>query len=246
SLLQIFYLFIYTISYIMKTIGLIGGISWQSTTVYYQILNRTVKERVGRYASCKCLINSVNMAEIRQHQYAGAWDTLGDMMAEAATQLAAGGADMILICANTMHKVAAAIEARVSLPLIHIADETAQVIQAQRLKKVGLLGTHFTMQEDFYKGRLLEKHGIEVVVPNEKGIETVNTIIYEELIHGEIRDTSRQAYQEVIHELVEAGAEGVILGCTEIPLLIQQKDSPVPVFDTTYIHATAAVEAALG
>ena len=229
----------------MKTIGLIGGISWESTTVYYQILNRTIKERLGKYASCKCLINSVNMAEIREHQYAGRWDVLGEMMAEAAEQLAKGGADLVLICANTMHKVVPAVEARVALPIVHIADETAKQIQSQKLQKVGLLGTHFTMEEDFYKGRLQEQHGIEVVVPDKEGIATVNTIIYEELIQGKILDTSRAAYQQVIEDLVTRGAEGIILGCTEIPLLIQQKDSPVPVFDTTRIHATAAVNLAL-
>ncbi|MDR6115287.1 MULTISPECIES: aspartate/glutamate racemase family protein [unclassified Sphingomonas] len=229
----------------MRTIGLIGGMSWESSAEYYRIINQGVRDRLGPTASASCLLWSFNFAEIEALQHKGDWDGLTARMTEAARTLEAGGAELLLICTNTMHRTAPAIEAAVTIPLVHIADPTAERIKAAGLRTVGLLGTAFTMEQDFYKGRLAERHGLDVVIPEAADRAEVHRIIYEELVAGRILDTSRDRYRAVIRRLVEAGAEAVILGCTEIMLLIGAQDSPVPVFDTTALHAQAAVERTL-
>jgi len=229
----------------MRTIGLIGGMSWESSAEYYRIINQGVRDRLGPTASASCLLWSFNFAEIEALQHKGDWDGLTARMTEAARTLEAGGAELLLICTNTMHRTAPAIEAAVTIPLVHIADPTAERIKAAGLRSVGLLGTAFTMEQDFYKGRLAERHGLDVVIPDAADRAEVHRIIYEELVAGRILDTSRDRYRAVIRRLVEAGAEAVILGCTEIMLLIGAQDSPVPVFDTTALHAHAAIERAL-
>ena len=229
----------------MKTIGLIGGMSWESSQEYYRIINREVRTRLGGTHSAKSLMWSMDFGEVEHLQHQGKWDELTKLMVEAAQNLEKGGADFILICTNTMHKMAADIERATSIPLVHIADPTAEKIKAQGLTKVGLLGTAFTMEQDFYKGRLASRHGLEVLTPDDADRKTVHDIIYQELVVGQVRDASREKYRAVIQRLVERGAEAIILGCTEIMLLIGQEDSPVPVFDTTRLHAEAAVERAL-
>ena len=229
----------------MKTIGLLGGMSWESSLVYYRIINETVKARLGGLHSAQCLMYSVDFAQIEALQHAGEWDLLTQQMISAVHHLKQGGADFLVICTNTMHRMADEIEAATRMPLVHIADATAQAIQTQGLKTVGLLGTRFTMEEDFYRGRLQYKHKINVIIPEEAQRELVHRVIYEELVKGEIRADSRNAFKEVIMRLKARGAQGVILGCTEIPLLIQQEDVDLPVFDTTHIHAEAAVDWAL-
>lgn len=229
----------------MKTIGLIGGMSWESSQEYYRIINREVRTRLGGTHSAKNLMWSMDFAEIEHLQHQGKWDELTTLMIEAAQNLEKGGADFILICTNTMHKMAADIESATSIPLVHIADPTAEKIKAAGFSKVGLLGTAFTMEQDFYKGRLAAKYGLEVLTPDDADRKTVHDIIYQELVVGDVRDTSREEYRAVINRLVERGAEAIILGCTEIMLLIGQTDSPVPVFDTTRLHAEAAVDWAL-
>lgn len=229
----------------MKTIGLIGGMSWESSLEYYKIINETTKNKLGGLHSAKSLMFSFDFHEIEELQNKGDWQSATEMMIKAAGDLEKGGAEMLLICTNTMHKMADEVAASVSIPLLHIADTTAQVIRAQGLKKVALLGTKFTMEEDFYKGRLEERYGIAVVVPDETDRQIIHDIIYSELCLGEIKETSRQSYLSIIKKLEAAGAEGVILGCTEIPLLVKQADVDIPVFDTTRIHAEAAVEFAL-
>jgi len=229
----------------MRTIGLIGGMSWESSAEYYRIINQGVRDRLGPTASASCLLWSFNFAEIEALQHKGDWDGLTARMTEAARTLEAGGAELLLICTNTMHRTAPAIEAAVTIPLVHIADPTAERIKAAGLRSVGLLGTAFTMEQDFYKGRLAERHGLDVVIPDAADRAEVHRIIYEELVAGRILDTSRDRYRAVIRRLVEAGAEAIILGCTEIMLLIGAQDSPVPVFDTTALHAHAAIERAL-
>ncbi|MFE8582610.1 aspartate/glutamate racemase family protein [Sphingomonas sp. NCPPB 2930] len=229
----------------MRTIGLIGGMSWESSAEYYRIINQGVRDRLGPTASASCLLWSFNFAEIEALQHKGDWDGLTARMTEAARTLEAGGAELLLICTNTMHRTAPAIEAAVTIPLVHIADPTAERIKAAGLRTVGLLGTAFTMEQDFYKGRLAERHGLDVVIPDAADRAEVHRIIYEELVAGRILDTSRDRYRAVIRRLVEAGAEAIILGCTEIMLLIDAQDSPVPVFDTTALHAHAAVKRAL-
>jgi len=228
----------------MKTIGLIGGMSWESTVTYYQIINETIKKELGGLHSAKILLYSVDFAEIEEYQTNGEWDKSARVLAEAAGNLEKAGADYLVICTNTMHKVAPDIQKKISIPIIHIAEATADELKQQKITKVGLLGTKYTMTQEFYKSKL-KAAGIEVVIPNEKGIETVNEIIYEELCLGKILDLSREKYQKIIDELKENGAQGVILGCTEIGLLIQQKDSSLPVFDTTKIHAVKAAELAI-
>jgi aspartate racemase len=230
----------------MKTIGLLGGMSWESSLVYYRIINETVKARLGGLHSAQCLMYSVDFAEIEALQHAGEWGLLTQQMISAVDHLKQGGADFLVICTNTMHRMADEIEAATRMPLVHIADATAQAIQTQGLKTVGLLGTRFTMEEDFYRGRLQNKHKINVIIPEEAQRQLVHRVIYEELVKGEIRADSRAAFKEVILSLKARGAQGVILGCTEIPLLIQQGDVDLPVFDTTRIHAEAAVDWALG
>lgn len=229
----------------MKTIGLIGGMSWESSAEYYRIINERVNERLGGVHSADCLMYSFDFQEIEALQMAGDWDTATQRMIEAAQRLERGGADLVVICTNTMHKMADAVQASIDIPLLHIADPTAEAIKAQGLRRIGLLGTMFTMTQDFYRGRLETRHGLEVIVPDAAGRQTVHDIIYNELVRGQIRPESKARYQAVINDLAAAGAQGVILGCTEIMLLIQQADSPIPVFDTTALHAAAAVEIAL-
>jgi aspartate racemase len=229
----------------MKTIGLIGGMSWESSLEYYRIINEAVKERLGGHHSCDSLMYSVDFGPIKDLQHAGNWDQLTSIMIEAAQRLEKGGAELLVICTNTMHRMAPDIEKKVNLPLIHIGDTTATAIKEAGLKKVLLLGTRFTMEQEFYKGRLTEKHGLEVITPEGEDIETIHNIIYYELVLGKVVDSSREKYKSIIKKAAKQGAEGVILGCTEIPLLIKPNDSPIPVFDTTTIHAVKAVEEAL-
>ena len=229
----------------MKTIGLIGGMSWESTVEYYRLLNKTVHERLGGFHSAKCVLVSVDFSEIETLQNENRWDEASQILAGAARQLESAGAEVILLCTNTMHKCAPAIESATSLPFIHIADAAATAIKAQNLTKIGLLGTRFTMVDSFIKDRLADSFGLSVLIPNQNEIEIIHKVIYEELVQGIILDTSRQAYLQIINQLVARGAQGIILGCTEIGLLIRQSDSPVPVFDTTRIHALSAVEFAL-
>ena len=224
----------------MKVIGLIGGMSWQSSLEYYRIINETIRQRLGDHHSAKCLMYSVDFAEIEILQHQNRWDKATDFMIDAAKKLEKGGADFVVICTNTMHKMAGEVEKSIHIPLLHIADTTAVVINDKDIKRVGLLGTKFTMEQDFYKGRLLDKYSINVMVPDEEDRQAVHDIIYNELCLGKINNSSRQKYIQIINKLASGGAKGIILGCTEIPLLIKQKDCPVPVFDTTTIHARAA------
>ena len=228
----------------MKTIGLIGGMSWESTVTYYKIINETVKERLGGFHSGKILLYSVDFAEIEECQAKGEWEKSAEILSEAAENLEKAGADFIVICTNTMHKVAGKIQENIKIPVIHIADATAHKLKQDGILKTALLGTKYTMTQDFYKEKLRE-NGIEVLIPEEKDIEIVNHVIYEELCLGKILDSSRKEYIRIIDGLKEKGAQGVILGCTEIGLLISQQDSPLPVYDTTEIHALSACEKAL-
>lgn len=229
----------------MKTIGLIGGMSWESTANYYQIINREVKARLGGLHSGKVCLYSVDFAEIETLQHQGRWDDTARILSQAAKSVEAGGADFILICTNTMHKVADQIQQAVNVPLVHIADATAEKLVADGIKKVGLLGTRFTMEQDFYKQRLIDKFGVDVVVPSSDDQTIVHEVIYNELCKGEVLEDSRQQYLAIINKLVEEGAEAVILGCTEIAMLVEPQHTNVKLYDTTEIHAKAAVEAAL-
>ena len=229
----------------MKTIGLIGGMSWESSAEYYRLINEEVRNRLGSTHSAKSLMWSMDFAEIETLQHEGNWQALSEKMCQAAVSLERGGADFIVISTNTMHKLAEQIQACLNIPLLHIADATAKEITSKNIKKVGLLGTEFTMKQDFYKGRLADKFGLEVFIPNDEDCQIVHRIIYQELVAGVIRDESRQQYRQIIQKLVDAGAEAIILGCTEIMLLVSPADSAVPVFDTTEIHAQAAVNMAL-
>jgi len=228
----------------MKTIGLLGGMSWESTQTYYRLLNQGVQARLGGLHSAKVVLYSVDFADIETLQQQGDWDAAGDQLATAARSVEAAGADFLLIGTNTMHKVASHIDAAVSIPLLHIADATASALQQDGIDRVGLLGTRFTMEQVFYRERL-ESHGIEVLVPDEVQRTTVHDVIYQELCLGRINDTSRQRYLSIVDALTEQGAQGVILGCTEIGLLIQQADTDTPLFDTTELHAAQAVAYAL-
>lgn len=228
----------------MKMIGLIGGMSWESTALYYRIINEQVKQQLGGLHSARSLMYSVDFQEIEKLQVAGEWQRAGEILADAARSLEKGGADFIVLCTNTMHKVANQITDAVDIPLLHIADATAQRIQAAGVKRVGLLATAFTMEQEFYKGRLAQS-GIDVLVPDAPGRKAVHDIIYQELCLGIIREASRARYREVITQLVEQGAEAIILGCTEITLLVKAEDASVPLFDTTLIHAEDAVKLAL-
>ncbi|MBP2299719.1 aspartate/glutamate racemase family protein [Azospirillum picis] len=228
-----------------KVIGLVGGMSWESSAEYYRIINERVRDRLGGLHSARCLMWSFDFAEIEALQHADRWDDATALMIEAAQRLERGGADFVVICTNTMHRMAGQVQAAIGLPLLHIADPTADRIRAAGLRRVGLLGTAFTMEQDFYKGRLVERHGLEVLVPGEEDRAVVHRVIYDELVQGRVEEASRQAYREVIARLVERGAEAVILGCTEIMLLVRPEDSPVPLYDTTTIHAEAAVDLAL-
>ena len=229
----------------MKTIGMIGGMSWESTVSYYKALNRGVKEALGESHSAKIWLYSLDFEEIKTLQHQGEWQKAAEILSAAAQKIEIAGADFLLICTNTMHKVASEVQAGISIPLLHIADITAEILIADGVTKVGLLGTQFTMDEDFYKGRVSEKYGIEVIVPEKPQQEIVHNIIYSELILGEIKDDSRQRYLEVIDQLYVQGAQAVILGCTEIALLVQQHHTEVPLYDTTEIHAAQAVKLAL-
>jgi aspartate racemase len=229
----------------MKTIGLIGGMSWESSAEYYRAINQETKRRLGGHHNACSLMLTVNFHDVEEKQREGAWDQLGKDMQAAVRQLERGGADCIVLCTNTMHKVAAHVEAVATVPFLHIAEPTAQSIQAQGFSTVALLGTRFTMEHDFYRGRLESKFGLSVLTPNEDDRAIVHRIIYDELCHGSILDASRREYQRVIEDLKARGAQAVILGCTEITLLIKPQDSALPVFDTTRIHAEAAVDFAL-
>ncbi|HEB71475.1 MAG TPA: aspartate/glutamate racemase family protein [Nitrospirae bacterium] len=230
----------------MKTLGLIGGMSWESTVIYYQHMNRMVRSQLGGLHSARLLLWSFDFQEIEKDQASGDWEAASGKMCDAAKRLKAAGADAIVICTNTMHKMADQVEAASGLPLIHIADTTAKAIKRKGLSKVGLLATRYTMEEDFYKGRLIEKHGLEVVIPNEENRAIVHDIIYNELCQGIIKNSSKENYKIVIQSLINQGAEGIVLGCTEIGLLIKQQDVAAPVFDTTLIHAQEAIAFSLG
>lgn len=229
----------------MKTTGLLGGMSWESTRTYYQSINEGIKQKLGGLHSAKIALYSVDFEEIEQLQHRNEWDEAGRILAQDAARVEAAGADFLVLCTNTMHKVAPQIEAAIGIPLLHIADATAEEIKTASKMKIGLLGTRFTMEESFYRGRLVDKHGLEVVVPNENDRELVHRVIYDELCQGQIIAESRRQYVDVIHRLAGQGAQGVILGCTEISLLVRPEDSPLDVFDTTAIHAHKAVEWAL-
>jgi aspartate racemase len=229
----------------MKTIGMIGGMSWESSLEYYRLINEAVKQSLGDLHSARSLMFSVDFAEIEVLQREGRWDAATQAMIRAARNVEAGGADFLIICTNTMHKMADEVQQSICIPLLHIADATADAVRARGLQRVGLLGTRFTMQEDFYRGRLVEKHGLEVFIPDAGDQEIVHRVIYEELVLGRIELDSKREYLRIIESLAKAGAEGIILGCTEIGLLVQQSDSTLPLFDTTQIHALAAVRYAL-
>ena len=229
----------------MRTIGLIGGMSWESSIEYYRLVNELVRERLGALHSAECVMYSVDFAEIEAMQSDGRWDDAARRLAEVARRLEAAGAELLVLCTNTMHKVATEVEQAVSLPLLHIGDTTARAVRGAGVRRVGLLGTAFTMEQAFYRDRLTS-HGLEVVVPESEDREVVHRVIYDELCLGVVREESRAAYQAVIGRLVDRGAEGVILGCTEVELLIGQQHVTVPVFPTTRLHAEAAVAVALG
>lgn len=229
----------------MRTIGLLGGMSWESTALYYRDINREVAARLGGLHSAKILLASVDFADIAALQSAGDWDGAGAVLGEHARALVAGGADLVVICTNTMHRVADAVEAAAGVPLLHIADPTGAALVAAGHRRIGLLGTRFTMEQDFYRDRLAERFGLDVVVPEADDRDLVHRVIFDELVHGIVTEPSRAAYRDVIARLAGAGAEAIILGCTEIVMLVGPDDSPVPVFDTTALHARAAVDAAL-
>ncbi len=229
----------------MRMIGLIGGMSWESSAEYYRILNQGIRERHGQTASARCLLWSFDFAEIEELQHRGDWVSLEALMIDAARRLEAGGAEVLLICTNTMHKMADAVQSAVGVPLLHIADATAEAVKTANITRVGLLGTAFTMEQDFYKGRLARHHGLDVIIPDAADRSTIHRIIYEELVAGQALPASRDAYRAIIARLVDDGAEAIIIGCTEIMLLVRPEDSAVPLFDTTALHANAAISMAL-
>ncbi|MCX6776462.1 MAG: aspartate/glutamate racemase family protein [Candidatus Micrarchaeota archaeon] len=229
----------------MKIIGLIGGMSWESSAEYYKLLNEFTREKLGGWHSSRCLMYSLDFAEIEKLQHENEWAKLTLIMIDAAKKLEAGGAECILICTNTMHKMAEEVQKAVSIPLIHIADATGEEIKSMGLKKVGLLGTKFTLEEDFYKGRLSKKFGLEVIIPSERDRQIIHNIIYDELCLGKINQISKEKLKNIIAKLEREGAQGIVLGCTEIPLLIKQDDLKLPIFDTAKIHVKAGVEFAL-
>jgi aspartate racemase len=230
---------------LMKTIGLLGGMSWESTELYYRWINEAVKQRLGGLHSAKIAMVSVDFEPIEGLQHNDQWDEAGLALALAARQVEAAGADFLLICTNTMHKVAPQIESAIDIPILHIADTTAELVLAENIKTVGLLGTNFTMEQDFYRGRLVEKYGLEVIVPEVEERQIVHRIIYEELVLGMVKEKSRAEYLRIMQRMADAGAEGIIEGCTEIVMLVKQDHTDIPLFDTTAIHAEAAVELAL-
>jgi aspartate racemase len=230
---------------VVRTIGLLGGMSWESSAEYYRIIKDTVRQRLGGLHSARCVMYSVDFSEIEALQRKGRWEKAIEEMVRAASHVQDGGADFLVICTNTMHKMAEDVEATLHIPLLHIADATAHRVKSNGMGKVGLLGTRFTMEEDFYRGRLVQKHDLEVLIPGVSERELVDQVIYDELCLGRIEPSSRKGYVEIIDKLIDAGAEGIILGCTEIGLLVHQDDLRVPCFDTARIHAEAAVEYAL-
>ena len=223
----------------LKTIGLIGGMSWESTVTYYKIINETVKEKLGGLHSAKCILYSVDFQEIEECQANGNWEKSGEILGEAAYNLEKAGADFIVICTNTMHKVVNQIKEKISIPILHIAEMTAEKILEKGLKNIALLGTKYTMEQDFYKSKLIEK-GINVIIPDKNDIETINEVIYDELCLGTINFNSKKKFLEIVDKLRSKGAEGIILGCTEIGLLIKNEDTDIPLFDTAIIHAEQA------
>lgn len=229
----------------MKTIGLIGGMSWESTAEYYRIINEAVKARRGGFHSARCVLFSLDFAELECLQHSGRWEKAGTLLRQAARLVEKGGADFLLICANTMHKVAGEVQKAVRIPLLDIIDVTAEEIKRRKLGTVGLLGTRFTMEEDFYKRRLIEKHGLRVLIPGQKERMAIHEILYDELCLGKVKKRSREKFRPIISALVQRGAEGIILGCTELLLLIDKADYTIPLFDTTELHALAAVDLAL-
>lgn len=228
----------------MKTIGLIGGMSWESTVEYYRLMNEEINTRLGGLHSAKCLLYSVDFGDIEPYMRPGKWETIAEELVKAAKTLERGGADILLICTNTMHKLYEHIQREVNAPILHIADATADRVLEKKISKVGLLGTRPTMEQDFYRSRMVHK-GIEVLIPDDKDMDYIHKVIFEELCLGILKEESKKEFMRIIDTLISRGAEGIILGCTEIPLLIKQEDSRVPLFDTTYIHAMKAVEKAL-
>ncbi|MGD8536903.1 MAG: aspartate/glutamate racemase family protein [Candidatus Aminicenantes bacterium] len=229
----------------MKTIGMIGGMSWESSLEYYRIMNQAVKEKLGGFHSAPCILYSVDFDDVEKLQHKGDWETLTRLMIEAAQRVKKAGADFLVICTNTMHKMADEVQRAIQIPLLHIADVTAEAVKVNGQSRVGLLGTKFTMEQDFYKGRLQEIHGIDVLIPEDKERQIIHDILYDELCLGEIKELSRGKFQSIIQNLVKHGAQGVILGCTEIPLIVRQEDYEIPLYDTTALHARAAVDFAL-
>jgi aspartate racemase len=229
----------------MKTVGMIGGMSWESSLEYYRIMNQAVKEKLGGFHSAQCILYSVDFDDVEKLQHRGDWESLTRLMIEAAQRVKKAGADFLVICTNTMHKMADEVQRAIQIPLVHIADVTGEAVKASGQSQVGLLGTKFTMEQDFYKGRLKEIHGIDVLVPEDKERQVIHDILYNELCLGEIKEISREKFQSIIQNLVKRGAQGVILGCTEIPLIVRQEDYEIPLYDTTALHAKAAVDFAL-
>jgi len=229
----------------MKTIGLIGGMTWESSIEYYKIINETVWQKLGGFHSAQSLMYSVDFDPIEKWQHQGKWEDAAGLLTDAARKLEKGGADFVVICANTMHKLVPEVERHINIPILHIADVTAQAVKKQKLRKVGLLGTRFTMEEGFYKDRLIQKHGLEVIIPGEKDRELIHGVLYGHIRVGHIDQASRDVFKKAIGDLAARGAEGIILGCTEIFLFVKQEDYKIPLFDTTKIHAQAAVEYAL-
>lgn len=229
----------------MKTIGMIGGMSWESSLEYYRIMNQAVKEKLGGFHSAQCILYSLDFDDVEKLQHQGDWESLTRLMIEAAQRVKKAGADFLVICTNTMHKMADEVQRAIQIPLLHIADVTAGAVKANEQSRVGLLGTKFTMEQDFYKGRLKEIHGIDILIPEDKERQLIHDILYNELCLGEIKELSREKFQSIIQNLVKRGAQGVILGCTEIPLIVRQEDYEIPLYDTTALHAKAAVDFAL-
>ncbi|SDM66682.1 aspartate/glutamate racemase family protein [Allokutzneria albata] len=228
----------------MRTIGLLGGMSWVSSAEYYRLVNELVRRELGGFHSARCVLYSVDFADVQRLQAEARWTEAGELLGSAARKLEAAGADLILLCTNTMHEIADRVQSAIRVPLLHLADATARAVIAAGVRRVGLLGTAYTMERDYYRGRL-ESHGLDVLVPNAADRAAVHGVIYDELVRGEMSEASRRLYREVIARFADAGAEGVILGCTEIELLVTQDDSPLPVFPTTRLHVEAAVADAL-
>jgi len=229
----------------MKTIGLLGGMSWESSLEYYRLVNQEVKQTLGGFHSAKCLMYSVDFDEIEKYQHEGDWDKATDVMIEAARRLEKGGADFVVICTNTMHKMFEEVQSAINIPLLHIVDAVLHEIKNKGIESVGLLGTRFTMEEDFYVNRI-KSHGVNALIPQAEERKIVHRVIYEELVMGKILSESREEYKKIIHHLEQQGAQGIILGCTEIGLLVKPEDVMIPIFDTTHWHALAAVRIALG